>query len=103
MIHVIATIQLNPGTREAYLKEFLRLTPLVRAEAGCIEYGATIDQPTTIAVQQLAGPDVVVVVEKWASVDALNAHSAAPHMADYRVRVKDFVKGVKLLILNPVD
>ena len=103
MIHVIATIQLNPGTREAYLKEFLRLTPLVRAEAGCIEYGATIDEPTPSPLQELAGADAVVVVEKWASVDALQAHSAAPHMAEYRVRVKDYVKGVKLLILNPVD
>ena len=103
MIHVIATIQLNGGTREAYLKEFLRLTPLVRAEEGCIEYGATVDEPTTIAIQELAGPDAVVVIEKWASVDALHAHSAAPHMAEYRVRVKDYVKGVKLLILSPVD
>ena len=53
MIHVIATIQLNAGTREAYLKEFLRLTPLVRAEAGCIEYGATIDEPTPSPLQNL--------------------------------------------------
>src|SRR5205823_7557603 len=71
VIHVIATIQVNLGTREAFLKEFLRLTPLVRAETGCLEYGATIDQPTTSAIQELAGEDAVVVVEKWASVDAL--------------------------------
>ena len=47
--------------------------------------------------------DAVVVVEKWASVAALQAHSQAPHMADYRVRVKDFVKGVKLLVTRPVE
>lgn len=103
MIHVIATIQLNPGTREAFLKEFLRLTPLVRAEDGCIEYGATVDVPTTMATQQKAGEDAVVVVEKWASVEALYAHSKAPHMADYRVAVKDFVKGVTLLVTRPVE
>ncbi len=34
MIHVIATIELNPGTREAFLEEFRKLVPLVRAEAG---------------------------------------------------------------------
>lgn len=90
MIHVIATIQLNPGTREAFIKEFLRLTPLVRAEAGCIEYGATIDEPTALAIQDLAGENAVVVVEKWANVDALHAHSQAAHMAEYRVRVKEF-------------
>lgn len=101
MIHVIATIQLAPGTREAFLAEFRALTPLVRAEDGCLEYGATVDEPTGIAVQELAGDAAVVVVEKWASVAALTAHLSAPHMADYRVRVKDFVRGVALRVLRP--
>ena len=102
MIHVIATIQLAPGTRGPFLDVFRALTPLVRAEAGCIEYGATIDEPTTIPVQDLAGEDVVVVVEKWAGVDALHAHSAAPHMAAYRVDVQDYVRAVRLRVLRPV-
>ncbi len=103
MIHVIATIQLNPGSREAFLKEFLHLTPFVRAEAGCLEYGATVDVSTSLAIQERAGEDAVVVVEKWASLEALGAHSQAPHMADYRVRVKDYVKGVRLLVTRPVE
>lgn len=103
MIHVIATIRVNPGTRAAFLKEFLRLTPLVRAEDGCLEYGATIDVPGASVLQQPVGEDAVVVVEKWASVAALHAHSQAPHMADYRSRVKDFVKEVKLLVTQPVE
>jgi quinol monooxygenase YgiN len=103
MIHVIATIRVNPGAREAFLQEFLRLTPLVRAEDGCLEYGATVDVPGASAIQQLAGDDAVIVVEKWASVAALHAHSQAPHMADYRVRVKDYVKGVTLLVTQPVE
>jgi quinol monooxygenase YgiN len=49
----------------------------------------------------LAGEDAVVVVEKWASVVALAAHSQAPHMNDYRVKVKEYVKGVKLLVTRP--
>jgi quinol monooxygenase YgiN len=102
MIHVIATIQLAPGTREAFLDEFLRLTPLVRAEAGCIEYGATVDEPTSHHAQELVGENAVVVVEKWADVSALAAHLQAPHMADYRVRVKNFIQGVKLRVLRPV-
>lgn len=102
MVHVIATIDLAPGTRDRFLAEFLRLTPLVRAEAGCMEYGATVDEPTPIPVQELAGEDAVVVVEKWESVEALQAHLNAPHMADYRTRVKDLVRGVKLRVLRPV-
>ena len=33
---------------------------------------------------------------------ALEAHVAAPHMAEYRVKVKDQVKGVVLQVLKPV-
>jgi quinol monooxygenase YgiN len=102
MIHVIATISVTPGSRAAFLAEFGKLVPLVRAESGCLEYGAAIDEPTGLAVQSLAGENAVIVVEKWASVDALNAHLKAPHMADYRVRVKDLVQSVSLRVLRPV-
>lgn len=102
MIHVIATVRLKPGTRAAYLEEFRKLTPLVRAEAGCAEYQATVDVPSTIGVQEPPQPDQVTVVEKWASLDALYAHLKAPHMADYRAAVKDYIAGVSLRITEPV-
>src|SRR5262245_43272201 len=35
MIHVVATISLQPGTRDMFLEVFRRLTPLVQAEDGC--------------------------------------------------------------------
>ncbi len=102
MIHVLATIQLQPGTRDAFLEHFLWVTPLVQAEAGCIEYGATIDEPTSFKAQDLIGPDTVVVVEKWENVAALEAHMTAPHMAEYRVKVLDHVNSVRLQVLKPV-
>ena len=33
--------------------------------------------------------------------DALRAHLGAPHMAEYRARVKDLVVGVRLQVLQP--
>ena len=51
MIHVIATIELHPGRRDAFLAEFRRLVPLVRAEPGCLEYTPTIDLPTNLSGQ----------------------------------------------------
>ncbi len=98
MIHVIATITLNPGVRAPFLDAFRWVTPLVRAEDGCLEYQATIDVPTTLKVQDGPHENVVTVVEKWASVEALYAHTTAPHMAEYREKVKDFVAGVKLVV-----
>jgi quinol monooxygenase YgiN len=101
MIHVIATIEVHPGTREEFLTHLAWVTPLVHAEDGCIEYGAAIDTPTTIAVQVPSRPEVVLVIEKWESVAALQEHLRAPHMAEYRTRVKDFVVKVSLQVLEP--
>lgn len=103
MIHVIATISLQPGTREKFLAEFRQLIAPVHAEDGCIEYGPAIDAETDIGAQVKGGPDVVVVVEKWRDLAALKAHSVAPHMQAYRPKVKDYVVSTKLQILQPAD
>ncbi len=101
MIHVIALIELNPGTRDAFLSEFHALVPKVLAEDGCLEYGPAVDEPTDISAQVPPRPDAVTVIEKWESVGHLKAHLVAPHMAEYRPRVKDFVKGTTLHVLSP--
>jgi quinol monooxygenase YgiN len=101
MIHVLATIELQPGQREAFLREFHALMPFVHAEQGCIEYAPAVDCPTGFPMQALIGDDAVVIVEKWSDLAALEAHLQAPHMADYRVKVKSFVKGVSLRVLQP--
>lgn len=101
MIHVVATIAIAPGRRADFLREFTALVPQVRAEAGCLEYGPTVDMPTNIPAQPAARPDVVVVLEKWADIEALEAHLVAPHMLAYRARVKELVQGVELRVLSP--
>ena len=101
MIHVIAGIEVRPGTRDAFLEEFHRLIPKVRAEEGCLDYGAAADARTDVAAQIPYRENVVTIVERWESLDALKAHLAAPHMAEYREKVKDFVRSVTLQILEP--
>lgn len=101
MIHVIATVTLHPGKRDAFLTEFNRNVPNVLAEDGCIEYGPAVDVDSGLPVQGASRENVVVVVEKWASLDALKAHMQAPHMAEYRARVRDLVAGVTLQVLRP--
>jgi quinol monooxygenase YgiN len=101
MIHVIATITLQPGTRSTFLEHFHRLEPLVRAEDGCLEYGASVDVPSGLTAQQPLRPDVVIVVEKWSSLPALEAHLEAPHMTAYRVAVKEYIIDTTLQVLAP--
>jgi quinol monooxygenase YgiN len=102
MIVVIATIEVAAGQRDDFLAEFRKVMPLVHAEEGCLEYGPTLDAATDIAAQGPVRKDAVVIVEKWDSLAALKAHLNAPHMHEYRARVKDLVKHVSLQILQPV-
>lgn len=99
MITVIATIDCQPGHREDFLNEFRAIVPEVLQEAGCIEYGPTIDTATDIGVQH-TDENRVTIVEKWESVSALQAHLTAPHMDAYRPKVKDFVASAELRILE---
>ena len=101
MIHVLATIDVASGQRDAFLVHFHWLVPQVQAEEGCLEYGAAIDTPTAIPVQTPPNADRVMVIEKWSSIAALEVHLNAPHMAEYRQRVKDIVKSVSLQVLSP--
>jgi quinol monooxygenase YgiN len=101
MIHVIATIELAEGKREAFLEEFRKVVPLVRAEAGCLEYGPAVDVASGFPAQGPPRANVVTVVERWESLEALKAHLQAPHMASYRPRVKDLVVRSSLQVLEP--
>ena len=101
MIHVIAVITAKPGKRDEVLKLFRANVPAVRAEQGCIEYGAAIDADPALPFQTKYGPDSFVVVEKWESMDALKAHAAAPHMAAYGAKTKELLAGRVIHILSP--
>ncbi|MBM3262034.1 MAG: antibiotic biosynthesis monooxygenase [candidate division Zixibacteria bacterium] len=99
MISVLAFIRVNPGKAKDFLEAFADNVGNVRAENGCIEYFATVDIDTGLSIQEL-NADLVTVIEKWESLDALRAHLAAPHMAVYREKVKDIVEGVSLKVLK---
>ena len=101
MIHVIAVITAKPGKRDEVLKHFRANVPAVRAEKGCIEYGAAIDAEPALPVQTKYGADAFVVVEKWESIDALKAHAGAPHMQAYGAKTKDLLASRVIHILSP--
>jgi quinol monooxygenase YgiN len=103
MIHVIATIELHEGKRDAFLAEFHKLVPLVRTEQGCLEYGPAVDVATGLTAQGPIRDHVVTVIEKWENLDALKKHLQAPHMIAYRPKVKNFVQATKLLVLEPME
>lgn len=99
MIHVIASIRVKSDSVRRFLEVFNANVPAVRAEAGCIEYRPAVDVASGLAAQRLE-PDLVTIIEKWDSLEALRAHLAAPHMATYREKVKDLVVNVTLKVLQ---
>src|SRR4051812_32445972 len=100
MLHVIATVELNPGTRDAYLAELRAVTAAVRAEDGCIQYEASAPIATEISTNKSIDPNAVVILEKWRDFAALKAHLAAPHMAVYREKVKGMRRGMTIQVLE---
>tara|TARA_R110000823_G_scaffold210224_5_gene340497 strand:- start:38295 stop:38594 length:300 start_codon:yes stop_codon:yes gene_type:complete len=46
-----------------------------RAEPGCLDYTFSVE---------LSDPEVIRITEKWASLEALQAHFATPHMAEFQ-------------------
>ncbi|MGH1359449.1 MAG: putative quinol monooxygenase [Burkholderiaceae bacterium] len=103
MIHVVALITAKPGRREDILTEFRANIPAVQAEDGCIEYGPVIDADGVGRFQTQLGEDTFMVVEKWASLDALKAHAVAPHMAAYAAKVKDLIADRVIHVLTPAS
>jgi quinol monooxygenase YgiN len=101
MIHVIAVITAKPGKRAAILEAFRANVPNVRAEKGCIEYGAAFDADPALPIQTQYGPETFLVIEKWESLDALKAHAAAPHMAAYAAKTRDLVASRVIHVLTP--
>jgi len=101
MIHVLAVITAKPGERDKVLEAFRGNVAAVRAEDGCIEYGAAVDAEGLEGFQTEFGSDTFVVIEKWASVEALKAHAGAPHMAAYAAKTRPLIASRVIHVLSP--
>ena len=102
MIHVLAVITAKPGQRDRILEAFRDDVPAVRAEAGCLAYEAVVDVANPAPGFAQFGADAFVVVEKWASLEALQAHAVAPHMKAYGARTKPLLASRVIHVLEPV-
>ncbi len=100
-VHVLAILTAKPGKRAELLQIFKANVPAVHAEKGCIEYVATVDAEGAGAIQTRFGEDAFVVVEQWASLDALKAHAAAPHMKAYAEKTRDLIASRVIHVLAP--
>lgn len=72
-IRLVISIRTRPGLGQLQERAFARLAPIVRAEAGCLQYDLfRVDDD----------PDRFVLLELWESAEALDAHDASAHMLE---------------------
>jgi quinol monooxygenase YgiN len=102
MINVIASICVKTGTLPEYLEILEANRPAVINEKGCVEYVPMVDIDAKLPTQIL-DDNVVTILEKWESLEALHDHLTSPHMLDYRERVRNMVERVDLKVLREAD
>jgi quinol monooxygenase YgiN len=88
MVKFIARINAMPGSEEAVAAALKALVEPSRAEEGCLLYDACrmTDDPTQL-----------VVLEEWASQDALETHMKTPHFRGFLAKVGESLDGAPVL------
>jgi quinol monooxygenase YgiN len=102
MINVIASICVKTGTISEYLDILKANISAVRKEKGCVEYVPMVDIDAKLPTQ-VFDDNVVTILEKWESLEALHAHLASPHMLAFREKVRNIVENVAIKVLQKVD
>ena len=99
MIHVLAFASIKPGMLDKALEIYRVLVPKVLAnEPGCLEYSPTVDYDFGLPTQQ-KDPNMVVITERWKSIDDFKAHvDGPPHVAEFRAAIKEYMEKTTLKI-----
>mgnify|MGYP003635899208 FL=1 len=71
---ILANIHAKPGQIDRVKAELLKLVPITRAEAGCIQYDLHQDNDD---------PAHFTFCESWESRALWQTHMSAPHLAAY--------------------
>lgn len=75
MIQVNGTVRMADNIGEDTMTALIAMVTKSRAEDGCLDYSYARD---------LIDPQTMVVFERWRDQEALEAHFASAHMAEFR-------------------
>lgn len=92
-LNIIATITVKPEFDAAFQPIFKKLVEGSRAEAGCVRYELN---------QSIDNPNVYIVIETWASKQAIDTHNATPHFVQFASFAKEHVDGLDICITKQV-
>ncbi len=93
---LLVRYQAKPDGREAFVEAMNSsgLLEQIRSEEGCLLYDY---------YYCAKDPDQLLLVERWASQEALALHAAQPHMAKLRELKERYLVSTELERLNPQD
>ena len=74
MIVIQVEVVVEPGSADKVRDAVAAMEQATRKEAGCLKYAFSVD---------ISDPGMIRVTERWESMDAIKAHMASPHMADF--------------------
>ncbi len=92
-IIVIGRVACRPDQRQALIALLTEMQDNSRREEGCIEYGF---------FEAIETPNTFIAVEEWASREALDAHFAQGHLAEFASKLPDAIDGTPSVTLNEV-
>lgn len=94
-VTVVVLAQARPGRGDEAERAFREVTTPTHAEEGCLLY----------ALHRVAAdPDRLVLVERWSSRAALDAHLASPHLIGFREgSAPVWAAPMEILIVDPVS
>ncbi len=75
LLVVAGDVEIDPSNRDAAIEAARKVMAATREEPGCLEYTISAD---------VDDPGRFVILERWASPEALEAHFATPHMAEFQ-------------------
>jgi len=80
-ILIAGTVRVPPENLERFKPHMAKMLAASRAEDGCLTYSYAVD---------VAEPGLVRVFEAWRDQASIEAHFAAPHMAEWRAAWPQF-------------
>ncbi len=101
MVHVVAEITAKAGYRDKVLELFRAAAEKVRQEPGCIEYFATVDTDSGLPVQPPVRPNVITVLEKWESLEALQSHASGDALHEFLEQAGPIMEGLTARVMEP--
>jgi quinol monooxygenase YgiN len=88
---VVVIAQAKPGQGDAALAAFAEVAVPTHAEEGCIRYALH---------RSASDQDQIVLVERWASRQALDDHLASPHLTEFRQGSADLWAGPPTILVT---